>query len=83
MDFWSNTQEQFANTVNHNWYNQPNDTNYAAWKHLADMMIYYGTDTQMDKDSNPIPGGTNYDIDVFTQNYNTDWWYFKKYTYLW
>jgi len=78
QQYWNATQEMYENYVPIAWYNDVNNTNYTTFKHIADMMIYYGATTQMDWEANPVPNGTDYNLDEFFQNYNTDWWYYKK-----
>ncbi len=92
--FWSDTQQEYVNNVPANW-NQYFDNNcivnctytntsernatFNYYKHIADLMIYLGAQTQMNVDRNPVVNGTNFGLGAFWQNYNEDWDYYKKY----
>lgn len=88
--FLNATQQEYKNNVPAMWYKYFDD-NYSYnntvsdnatisnYKHIADLMIYFGAQTEMDNDSYAVVDGTNYGLDAFNQNYNMDWWYAKKY----
>lgn len=77
--FLTDTQMAYS-TIPLNWYNYTKNVSYSTFKHTADLMTYFGSQTAMDEISNPVVNGTNYGLDIFWQNYNEDWWYNQKYT---
>jgi hypothetical protein len=43
------------------------------YKHIADLMVYMGAQTQLDDFLNSVENTTNYGLNVFNQNYNEDY----------
>jgi len=82
----ANWYKYFANISNDYYYydsreylNDDRRANFTFYKHITDLMVYFGARTQMDKECYAVVNGTNYALDAFNQNYNMDWWYCQKY----